>query len=49
MVALDGSGVQLGNNGGTPVLQDDHGGEIDTVTYFAKDGAAVNRFERFLR
>jgi hypothetical protein len=49
VVALDGSGVQLGNNGGILVLQDDHGGQVDSVTYSAKDGAAVDCFVRFLR
>jgi hypothetical protein len=28
VVALDGSGVQLGNNGGNLILQDDHGGQV---------------------
>jgi hypothetical protein len=46
VLTLDGSGAQLGNNGGNLVLQDDHGNQVDSVTYSAADAAAVNRFVR---
>ena len=38
--------------GGQPCsdrLQDDLGGQVDSVTYSARDGAAVDRFVRFHR
>jgi hypothetical protein len=49
MVALDGSGVQLGNNGGNLVLQNDQANHIDSVTYSAVDAAVVDRYVRFQR
>ena len=49
LVALDGAGVQLGNNGGNLVLQDDHGNQVDSVTYDAHDAGQVDRFVRFRR
>lgn len=49
VIALDGSGVQLGNNGGNLLLIDDHGEQVDSVTYSAQDAAAVDRFVRFRR
>jgi hypothetical protein len=49
LVALDGTGAQLGNNGGNLILQDDQGAQIDTVTYAAEDADAVSRFVRFRR
>jgi uncharacterized protein YukJ len=49
IVALDGSGVQLGNNGGNLVLQDDQGNQVDSVTYSAADAAVVDRYVRFQR
>lgn len=49
VVLLDGSGVQLGNNGGNLVLQDDQGVQVDSVTYSAADATAVNRYLRFQR
>jgi uncharacterized protein YukJ len=49
IVALDGSGVQLGNNGGNLVLQDDQANQVDSVTYSAADAAAVDRYVRFRR
>jgi uncharacterized protein YukJ len=48
-VPLDGSGVQLGNNGGNVVLQDNHGNQVDSVTYSAQDAAMADRFIRFRR
>jgi hypothetical protein len=32
-IALDGSGVQLGNNGGNLILQDQTNAQVDAVTY----------------
>jgi hypothetical protein len=49
IVALDGSGVQLGNNGGNLVLQDDQANQVDGVTYSAADAAVVDRYVRFQR
>jgi hypothetical protein len=49
IVALDGSGVQLGNNGGNLVLQDDQANQVDSVTYSAADAAVVDRYVRFQR
>jgi hypothetical protein len=48
-VALDGSGVQLGNNGGNLVLQDDSASQVDSVTYSAADASVVDRYVRFRR
>lgn len=49
IVALDGSGVQLGNNGGNLVLQDDQANQVDSVTYSAADAGIVDRYVRFHR
>jgi uncharacterized protein YukJ len=49
IVALDGSGAQLGNNGGNLVLQDDQANQVDSVTYSAADAAVVDRYVRFRR
>jgi uncharacterized protein YukJ len=49
IVSLDGSGVQLGNNGGNLVLQDDQASQVDSVTYSAADAAVVDRYVRFGR
>jgi uncharacterized protein YukJ len=49
IVALDGSGVQLGNNGGNLVLQDDSASQVDSVTYSAADASVVDRYVRFQR
>jgi hypothetical protein len=46
-VVLDGGGVQLGNDGGNLVLLDDHGNQVDSVTYSKQDAAQVDRFVRF--
>jgi hypothetical protein len=49
IVVLDGTGVQLGNNGGNLVLQDDHARQVDSVTYSSNDAATVDRYIRFQR
>jgi uncharacterized protein YukJ len=49
IVALDGSGVQLGNNGGNLILQDDSASQVDSVTYSAADASVVERYVRFQR
>jgi uncharacterized protein YukJ len=49
IVALDGAGVQLGNNGGNLILQDQTNAQVDVVTYSAADAASDNRYVRFRR
>jgi uncharacterized protein YukJ len=49
LVPLDGAGVQLGNNGGNLMLQDDTHAQVDVVTYTAEDASADNRYLRFRR
>ncbi len=49
LVALDGNGVQLGNQGGTLTLQDNHNNQVDVVTYSAQDAATEDRYVRFRR
>ena len=49
LVALDGNGVQLGNQGGNLILQDSHNAQVDVVTYTAEDASAENRYVRFSR
>ena len=49
VMALDGAGVQLGNNGGNLILQDDRGNQVDSVTYSAADAAVADRYVRFKR
>ena len=46
-VALDGTGVQLGNNGGSLTLHDDTGELLDSVTYNQADATPENRYVRF--
>ena len=46
-VALDGTGVQLGNNGGSLTLNDDTGELLDSVTYNQADATPENRYVRF--
>jgi uncharacterized protein YukJ len=48
-VALDGSGVQLGNNGGNLLLHDDTGTMIDSVVYSNSDANHEDRYVRFRR
>ena len=47
LITLDGNGVQLGNQGGTVTLQDDHNVQVDVVTYTAADAATDDRYVRF--
>jgi uncharacterized protein YukJ len=49
LVPLDGSGVQLGNQGGNLILQDSHNAQVDVVTYSADDASVENRYVRFRR
>lgn len=49
ILALDGAGVQLGNNGGNLILQDDTNAQVDVVTYTAEDASSDNRYVRFRR
>ena len=49
VITLDGSGAQLGNNGGNLLLLDENGEQVDSVTYSAQDAAQVDRFIRFIR
>jgi uncharacterized protein YukJ len=49
IVALDGAGVQLGNNGGNLILQDPTNAQVDVVIYTAEDAASDNRYVRFRR
>ena len=49
ILALDGAGVQLGNNGGNLILQDDTNAQVDVVTYTAENAASDNRYVRFRR
>jgi len=49
LIALDGNGVQLGNQGGNLILQDSHNAQVDVVTYTAPDASVENRYVRFRR
>jgi uncharacterized protein YukJ len=49
IVALDGNGVQLGNQGGNLILQDNTNAQVDVVTYTVADAAPENRYVRFRR
>jgi uncharacterized protein YukJ len=49
LVALDGTGAQLGNQGGNLILNDNTDAQVDVVTYTAADAAAENRYVRFRR
>ena len=49
LLALDSNGVQLGNQGGTLSLQNDHNIQMDVVTYTAQDAATDDRYVRFRR
>jgi uncharacterized protein YukJ len=47
VIPLDGTGVQLGNQGGNVILQDDSQAQVDAVTYTAADADLDNRYVRF--
>jgi hypothetical protein len=49
LLTLDGTGVQLGNQGGNLVLQDSHNAQVDVITYTAADASVENRYFRFRR
>src|SRR6188768_3867769 len=46
-IGLDGTGVQLGNNGGNLVLHDDKGAMIDSLVYSTTEAQPENRYVRF--
>jgi uncharacterized protein YukJ len=46
---LDGSGVQLGNHGGTLVLANASGARVDAVSYTEADASQRHRFVRLAR
>ncbi len=46
-IELDGTGVQLGNDGGNLVLHDDTGTMIDSVVYSNTEAQPENRYVRF--
>ena len=48
-IALDGTGVQLGNQGGNLILQDQTSAQVDVVTYTAADAGGENVYVRFRR
>ena len=48
-IMLDGNGVQLGNNGGNLILQDQTNAQVDAVTYTGDDAAPEDRYVRFRR
>ena len=48
-IVLDGNGVQLGNQGGNLILQDDTSAQVDAVTYTGEDASPEDRFVRFRR
>jgi hypothetical protein len=48
-IALDGSGVQLGNDGGNLILRDENEAAIDSVVYSNADAKTDNRYVRFRR
>jgi hypothetical protein len=47
LIALDGTGVQLGNQGGTLTLQDSHNAQVDVVIYTSQDASFESRYVRF--
>jgi hypothetical protein len=46
-IALDGNGVQLGNNGGNLILHNATGTMIDSVVYSNTDADSEDRYVRF--
>jgi hypothetical protein len=49
LITLDGNGVQLGNQGGNLVLQDNQGIQVNAVTYTGADANTDDRYFRFRR
>jgi len=49
LLTLDGTGAQLGNQGGNLMLQDSHNAQVDVITYTAQDASVENRYFRFRR
>jgi uncharacterized protein YukJ len=49
LITLDGNGVQLGNQGGTLILQDNNNAQVDAVTYTSENASTENRYVRFRR
>jgi uncharacterized protein YukJ len=49
LIALDGNGAQLGNQGGNLILHDTNNAQVDVVTYTAADASPENRYVRFRR
>jgi hypothetical protein len=49
LLTLDGTGAQLGNQGGNLMLQDSHNAQVDVTTYTAEDASGENRYFRFRR
>ncbi len=47
LIPLDGTGVQLSNNGGKLVLQDNDGNQVDSVTNGGPEGGPPDHFVRF--
>ena len=47
LIALDGTGVQLGNKGGNLMLQDSHNAQVDVIIYTAQDASIESRYVRF--
>ena len=47
LIELDGTGVQLGNNGGNLVLHDNSDTMIDSVVYSNTEAQPENRYVRF--
>jgi len=48
-ITLDGNGVQLGNNGGNLILQDQTNAQVDAVTYTGEDSSSEDLYVRFRR
>jgi uncharacterized protein YukJ len=49
LITLDGTGAQLGNNGGALTLHTDTHNLVDSVTYTAADANTANHYVRFRR
>jgi hypothetical protein len=48
-ILLDGTGVQLGHQGGNLILQDHTTAQVDVVTYTVEDAHAENVYVRCRR